>query len=769
MNPISICQFDRLKGIHPVRHELESLEQFIEFFTFTPPTVKKNQRGPFFSMAIYKPDTTRAKENVEALSALVLDFDNTEDGQLKLPEFILQLQQLKLIYLYYTTWSHTEVRHRWRLILPFEKAIATNFWHEAHSRVLKLLGNLVGIDEAASRDVARMWIMPCKAADHPYEMGYEIDGKFLDPHSLPPTAKITLPVVIPSEFHQTTPEDIREALNYVDVNSDYHTWLKMGMALQDELGNSGFAIWNAWSSRGETYKGEADLRRRWLGFKPGHGVTIATLFRYARDAGWRPTANAITYVITTGTASSTDLDDSEVENVTTTKPLSDSKIAIATEEFEEAEEFVDSIEKCMDELLPYAVSDIFDFPCSVLKSTFEWMQLVAPLPQPIFSLSASLSLLAFLKRDAVVSATNLRTNLYILTIGPSRSGKNNGLNCIHQILDLLGLKEFEISAFGSAQGLMKQLCEKDGIAYWVQDEMAHVFKNFQNKSAGTYETRLEQKILTLYNCSYQTTDKIKGEKVAAVENPYLNIYGTTTENIIDNLNPEAAISGLLARFLVFWLKPGELYPDNRSKLSKTVPQNLLDALRTVHEQRNSKIVNFDEPARDWFKTFCKAIRRNQQELCKNAAKVDSLVGNLPEQTIKLALIAATTSQPLAIDTGIYTKEYDPPIEITLKDIQWAASVALHCLTNNITIASMLTENKNEKYIHKIFEYLDKHKGKWVKRRDLCKSLHYALNARQLDDLLEPFFESQQIIKTPSKKGGGTLYRLNSTLNKRKIA
>ncbi|MEI6628630.1 MAG: DUF3987 domain-containing protein, partial [Alphaproteobacteria bacterium] len=295
-----------------------------------------------------------------------------------------------------------------------------------------------------------------------------------------------------------------------------------------------------------------------------------------------------------------------------------------------------------------------------------------------------------------------------------------------------------------------------------------VFKNFQNKNAGTYETRLEQKILTLYNCCYQTTDKIKGEKIAAVENPYLNIYGTTTENIIDNLNPEAAISGLLARFLVFWLKPGEPYPEYRHKLNKAIPQNLLDELRAINEQRSSKIVNFDEPAREWFKTFCKVIRRNQQELCKGAAKVDSLVGNLPEQIIKLALIAATTSQPMAIDTGNYTREYDAPIEISLKDIQWAASVALHCLTNNITIASMLTENKNEKYINKIFAYLDKHRGKWVKRRDLCKSLHYALNARQLDDLLESFFESQQIIKTPSTKGGGTLYRLNSTTNKRKI-
>lgn len=209
MNPISICRFDCITSTQPVVYELKSLEQLVEFFTSKePPTVKKEQRNELFSMVAYKPGTTRAKGNVEALSAMVLDFDNTKDGQLKLPEFIAQLKKLGLIYLYYTTWSHTEVRHRWRLILTFEKAIAANFWREAHSRVLKLLGNPVGLDEAASKDMARMWIMPCKVEGGAYEVSYSLTGKFLDPHKLPPTAKTTLPVALPSEFHQTTSKEI---------------------------------------------------------------------------------------------------------------------------------------------------------------------------------------------------------------------------------------------------------------------------------------------------------------------------------------------------------------------------------------------------------------------------------------------------------------------------------------------------------------------------------------------------------------------------------
>lgn len=769
MNPISICQFDSLKSIQPVRHELESLERFVEFFTFTPPTVKKNQRGPFFSMAIYKPDTTRAKENVEVLSGIVLDFDNTEDGQLKLPEFTLQLKQLGLIYLYYTTWSHTKVRHRWRLILPFEKAIATNFWHEAHSRVLKLLGNPVGIDEAASRDVARMWIMPCKAEGEAYEIGYEIDGHFLDPDKLPPTAKITLPVEIPSEFYQTTPEDIYEALNCIDADCGYHKWLEIGMGLHDGLGNAGFQIWNSWSSRSsKKYNGVGNLQHHWDSFKPGGGITIRTVFKYAMDAGWRPkpTANPITYVITTGTASSPDLDDSEVENVALTKSLENGKVAITTEGFEEADEFVDPIEKCLADLEPFAVSDIFDFPCQILKSTYDWMQSIAPAPIPTFSLSACLSLLAFLKRDGIVSETNLKTNLYILVIGPSRSGKNNGLDCIHHVLEPLGLKDYQVSGVGSAQGLMDELCQREGKAYWTQDEIGGIFSGFQNKNAANHELRLEQKILTLYNCVYQTTDKIKADKIQSVKNPYLNIFGTTTENIIDKMSPDAAVSGLLARFLVFWYKPDGVYRPYPGPLDKSAPPDLLDKLREVNEQHSSQRIGLTKDAREWFAIFCKAVHRTQYELYLMGCNLDSLVGNLREQILKLSLIVAKSCQ-VELETGNYKVEYNAPIEINLKDIQWAASVAIHCLKNNLSIASMLTENKNEKHINKIIEYLTSHKGKWVRRRDLCKVLRYALNVRQLDDLLEPFFESKQIIKITSKKGGGTLYRLSTKTSKRK--
>ena len=713
------------------------LNDFAQFFESPQIVEEKSQRGCLFSMAIYKENTKRSTENVVSLTAATFDFDNTKNSDLKLPEFLQKLKSLNLIYIYYTTWSHTPERHRWRVIFPFATPVSIESWLDLHQRIIDLLGGGTGLDTGSSKDVSRMWYTPCKRVDQPYEFGFCLEGKFLDPYTLPQTAKEPSPPMIASKHRDTSSERVYEALNHIDPSCDYDTWLGTGMALQKEFGERGFRIWNDWSAKSSKYKGVEDLETRWKSFNPSGAKGIGSVFYEAKRNGYNTNATQKKY-----------------------------EAPSESEEFE-PDELIDPIDKCLADLEPFAVSDIFDFPNTILQELYDWIQSAAPLPQAIFSLSTAISLLAFLKRNAVVSSTGLRTNLYVLSIGASRSGKNNGLNCIHQALDALGIKDLAISSFGSAQGLIKQLSEKEGIAYWVQDEITHVFKGFQNKNAGTFETKLEQKILTLYNCAFQTSDRIKNEKVSVVDNPYLNIYGTTTENIIQHLSPEAAISGLLARFLVFWLKPDAPTAEYSYKLNKDLPPLLLTKLKIINAEKSNKPVYFDDQAREWFANFCKQTQKSQRELCLAAAKVDSLVGNLPEQTIKLALIATINSEIIEVEAENFKSEFQSAAVITLKDIKWAASIALHCFKNNIELAGLLTENKNEKLINQIVKFLQSKKNKWVRRSDICNLIRYALNVRQLDDLLQPLVESYQILRMETVKGGGVLYQNKSTKKEKK--
>ncbi len=77
-----------------------------------------------------------------------------------------------------------------------------------------------------------------------------------------------------------------EAIKHLDPSCDYNRWYEIGMSLS-QFGEKGLQLWNEWSSNGADYPGESDLRDKWKSFKVGHGITVGTLFHYAKEAGYQ--------------------------------------------------------------------------------------------------------------------------------------------------------------------------------------------------------------------------------------------------------------------------------------------------------------------------------------------------------------------------------------------------------------------------------------------------------------------------------------------------
>ena len=77
---------------------------------------------------------------------------------------------------------------------------------------------------------------------------------------------------------------IRDALFSIDA-TERIVWYTIGMALQAHYGQAGRALWDEWSATVKDKHDPADQDRVWESFK-GSGVTIATLFHYAKHGGW---------------------------------------------------------------------------------------------------------------------------------------------------------------------------------------------------------------------------------------------------------------------------------------------------------------------------------------------------------------------------------------------------------------------------------------------------------------------------------------------------
>ncbi len=80
---------------------------------------------------------------------------------------------------------------------------------------------------------------------------------------------------------------LESALLQLDSDMPHDDWVEVGMALKAALGEGGLRLWDWWSSKGSKYPGHEVLARKWASFR-GQGITEATIFRRAIDAGWAP-------------------------------------------------------------------------------------------------------------------------------------------------------------------------------------------------------------------------------------------------------------------------------------------------------------------------------------------------------------------------------------------------------------------------------------------------------------------------------------------------
>ena len=79
--------------------------------------------------------------------------------------------------------------------------------------------------------------------------------------------------------------EIAEALSFIS-SEDRETWYRMAMAVWDELGESGFEVWDTWSQSGTSYDARS-ARQVWKSARMAEKIRIGTLIFAAKANGWK--------------------------------------------------------------------------------------------------------------------------------------------------------------------------------------------------------------------------------------------------------------------------------------------------------------------------------------------------------------------------------------------------------------------------------------------------------------------------------------------------
>jgi hypothetical protein len=98
----------------------------------------------------------------------------------------------------------------------------------------------------------------------------------------------------PNNFKDGSLRRVKEAINVIPAD-ERENWLHVGMGIHHKYYGSqdtkaAFELWCFWSKSSKKYKGEQDQRRHWNSFgEKANPITIATVFRLAKEHGWSDT------------------------------------------------------------------------------------------------------------------------------------------------------------------------------------------------------------------------------------------------------------------------------------------------------------------------------------------------------------------------------------------------------------------------------------------------------------------------------------------------
>jgi hypothetical protein len=144
--------------------------------TFKSRAIRSTKGGAAFSFLRLKPGTTRASENVEYLSAVVLDID---DGT-PLEGIVGQLQEYE--FLAVSTHSHTREHAKYRMIFPLSRDVPPERWPQIWQLTNQLIN---GHADPATKDCARLYFFPsCPLERKSDAFFHHNPGKWLDPDEL---------------------------------------------------------------------------------------------------------------------------------------------------------------------------------------------------------------------------------------------------------------------------------------------------------------------------------------------------------------------------------------------------------------------------------------------------------------------------------------------------------------------------------------------------------------------------------------------------------
>lgn len=365
--------------------------------------------------------------------------------------------------------------------------------------------------------------------------------------------------------------------------------------------------------------------------------------------------------------------------------------------------------------LPEELADVPGF----ITDLTEWTMSSSHSPNRTLAFAGALAMLAHLAGRTFSDGAGTRTNLYVIALAPSGSGKEAPRRINNQLAKSLDISESLMESVASGEALEDELVKMPSLLL-QSDEIAMLFG--QMRGQGRLSKALSGRLRTLFTSSgsdYITRKKANvSESTQKIVNPHLTLFGTgVPEELLDGLTPQEIRNGLFGRCIILNAQDENL---RRTPFAfDKMPRRLMEAAAYLAKLEYGKlgivpelwIVDEDESAREVKKQSMEFFGKQRRMLAEADLKnAHAIVARIEEKISKLALIYAISENP-----------FSP--RITVRAVEWAVRFAAYVVKWMLYEAQFhLAEGKFGKLMEHAKLVMSKRGGS-IERRDLLRALH----------------------------------------------
>jgi hypothetical protein len=402
----------------------------------------------------------------------------------------------------------------------------------------------------------------------------------------------------------------------------------------------------------------------------------------------------------------------------------------------------------------------------------DYMLTTARRPQPVLAVGASLCALGALMGRKYRTESNLRSNLYIVGIADSGSGKNHSREVITELFVEAGLGHYlGGNKIASGAGLLTAVHRQPAILFQIDEFGMFLSAAADRKRSPRHISDILDTMTELYTMAgtiflgaeYANRDG-KNER-RDINQPCLCVYGTTTPiHFWNALQSSNIVDGSLARFIV--VQSEDDYPEeNEAAGIHTSPPELLDALTLIASGGGRQAAGnlagmtpgpetaidpLTVPLAPEARALFAAFKRDNTARLRDARGTvfTPILARIAENAWKVAMIRAVSADPLApVIRGI--------------DAEWAITLVRHCADHTmVEVERNVADNPIEANHKRVLGIIRAAGEAGLTKNELARRTQF-LDQRQRTDILGSLVEAEQVVTAlrPSATKPAMIFRV----------